>query len=321
EEARASLSSSRLNLPLLLLSFVFLAAILLYSTYSQWQQEQQRFTQEVTLTLDNYVRQAGQLAQACHHTNMMFSRGYREEFSRAIRNEVGATQALWAEMQQAIYNLTGFWVLNAADMTVMAAHGPALHADELQDIRAEVLSLNDQQGAFMLRYGQQAGFYFYNRFEDNDGQPHYFINRRTYSNLAGIIHDGDFGGFEMLLIDTRNDAIIVRHNYYADTRNPPHLQPADQDRILYRLYIPLMHWDVAALPVKRILQPSARDRLLPPLLILLLVSVLTGVLWWVLQRQARRAQRLDAECRDTQRRAVRGLNPTYVAYIPTAASG
>src|SRR5690606_39412400 len=79
--------------------------------------------------------------------------------------------------------------------------------------------------------GQQAGFYFYNRFEDNDGQPHYFINRRTYSNQAGIIHDGDFGGFEMLLIDTRNDAIIVRHNYYADTRNPPHLQPADQDRI------------------------------------------------------------------------------------------
>ncbi|QQD23264.1 EAL domain-containing protein [Venatoribacter cucullus] len=321
EEARASLSSSRLNLPLLLLSFVFLAAILLYSTYSQWQQEQQRFTQEVKLTLDNYVRQAGQLAQAGHHTNMMFSRGYRDEFSRAITNEAGATDALWAEMQQAIYNLTGFWVLNAADMTVMVAHGPALHADELQDIRAEVLSLSDQQGAFMLRYGQQAGFYFYNRFEDNDGQPHYFINRRTYSNQAGIIHDGDFGGFEMLLIDTRNDAIIVRHNYYADTRNPPHLQPADQDRILYRLSIPLMHWDVAALPVKSTLQQMARDRLLPPLLILLLFSVLTGVLWWVLQRQERRAQQLDAERRNTQRRAERALNAINDAYISTDASG
>src|SRR5690606_24439039 len=278
EEARASLSSSRLNLPLLLLSFVFLAAILLYSTYSQWQQEQQRFTQEVKLTLDNYVRQAGQLAQAGYHTNMMFSRGYRDEFSRAIGNEDGATEALWAEMQQAIYNLTGFWVLSADTMTLMATHGSVLHADELQDIRTEIRSISDRQGAFMLRYGQQAGFYFYNRFEDNDGQSHYFINRRTYSNQAGIIHDGDFGGVEMLLIDTRNDAIIVRHNYYADTRNPPHLQPADQDRILYRLSIPLMHWDVAALPVKSTLQQMARDRLLPPLLILLLFSVLTGVL-------------------------------------------
>src|SRR5690606_10168757 len=156
--------------------------------------------------------------------------------------------------------------------------------DELQDIRAEVLSLNDQQGAFMLRYGQQAGFYFYNRFEDNDGQPHYFINRRTYSNLAGIIHDGDFGGLEMLLIDTRNAAIIVRHNDYADTRNTPLLRLADQDRILYRLSIPRMHWDVAALPVTSTLQQMARDRLLPPLLILLLISVLSGVLWWVLER-------------------------------------
>src|SRR5690606_40339092 len=86
-----------------------------------------------------------------------------------------------------------------------------------------------------------------------------------------------------------------------------HLQPADQDRILYRLSIPLMHWDVAALPVKSTLQQMARDRLLPPLLILLLFSVLTGVLWWVLQRQERRAQQLDAERRNTQRRAERAL--------------
>src|SRR5690606_32399362 len=123
EEARASLSSSRLNLPLLLLSFAFLAAIPPYSTSSQWQQEQQPFTQDVALTLDKHVRLAGQLAQAGHHTYMMFRRGYRDECSRAIAHEAGATDALWAVMEQAIDNLTGFWLLNAADMTVMVALG------------------------------------------------------------------------------------------------------------------------------------------------------------------------------------------------------
>src|SRR5690606_32048562 len=55
--------------------------------------------------------------------------------------------------------------------------------------------------------------------------------------------------------------------------------------------------------------------------ILLLFSVLTGVLWWVLQRQERRAQQLDAERRNTQRRAERALNAINDAYISTDASG
>ena len=319
-QKEADLRSSRINVALLLLSFVFLTAILSVNGVRQWQQDHQRFIREVEVTLENYVQQSGLLAQAGFHTNVMFSRGYLPLFERTIEGDSAARDALWQEMQQAIFNLTGYAVLDADGRTLFQG-GQSLHNDELTDIWVNILSLDEQNGVFTLRYGAAGGFYFYNRFTDSQGNIRYYVSRRSYSKLSSIIYEGGFPGFEMLLIDTRTNTIAMREDYYADSANQPRLQPSDAENILYRTRIPFTHWDVIALPVSPPLPLVIWERARNPVQVLLVFMLLSSVLWWLLRRQEKQAIRLDRQRRVSEQRADRALSAIDDAYISTDALG
>lgn len=311
-----TLRSSRINLPLLLLSFVFLTSILAFNGVGQWRQEQQRFANEVKLTLENYAQQSGLLAQAGYHTNVMFSRGYRKLIEQSIGGDSNARQALWQEMQQAIFNLTGYAMLDDQGNALLY-DGPLLNSAELTDIWVNILSLDDDQGIFTLRYGAQGGFYFYNRFSDSQGNIRYYVSRRAYSKLSSIIYDGDFPGFEMILIDTRTNTIGMRENYYADSANQPPLRADDEQAVVHRVRIPFTHWDVIALPVHTNSYDIVWNRIRTPLQVLLVFIALSSILWWLLRKQERQAHRLEQQRRVSEQRADRALNAIDDAYIST----
>ena len=312
--------STLMNVPLFLLSFVFLALVLAGNVYRQWHNDQLAFNKEVALTLENYVQQSGLLAQAGLAANTMFSRAFAPLLEQSAKGDASARDQLWAEMQKSFFNLTGF-VLFDANGRYLTHRGTALHADETRDIYANSLSIGGNQGMFSLRYGSKGGYYFFTRFQGPGGETYLFVSRRSYSKLSSIIYNGNFPGFEMLLLDTRDNSIGIREHYYADSSHQPKLSKTEEQQILYRTNIPFTHWDVIALPVEKDVQAQLWSRIHPPLVVLATFSILAGILWVFLRRQERRAAELEIIRRQTEQRADRVLMSIDDALISTDAFG
>ena len=312
--------STLINFPLFLLSFVFLALVLAGNGYRQWHHDQQAFSKEVALTLENYVQQSGLLAQAGLAANTMFSHGYAALLEQSASGNETAAVRLWQEMKQSFFNLTGF-VLFDDDGHYLMHQGAPLHADETRDIYTNIQSLGGEKGMFSLRYGGKGGYYFYTRFQAPSGHHYMFVSRRSYSKLSSIIYNGEFPGFEMLLLDTRDNSIGIREHYYADSSHQPRLTKTEEQQILYRTNIPFTHWDVIALPVAKDARAQLWSRIHPPLVVLATFSVLAGILWIFLRRQERRAAELEIIRRQTEQRADRVLMSIDDALISTDAFG
>src|SRR5690606_2229885 len=163
-------------------SFIFLSAVLVTQGVNQWQQEQQRFKQDIKTNLDNYAQQSKLLAAASFRTNVMFSRGNKQLLEEAIQGAPNSKTKLWYELQQAIFNLTGYMILSAKGEFI-SQDGGLLNEQEPNDVWSSILSQNEQQKTFTLRYGNHGGFYFYNTFYTSQGELYCFITRRSYSEL------------------------------------------------------------------------------------------------------------------------------------------
>src|SRR5690554_3686296 len=62
-------SSTKVHIPALLLSTLFLVVLLAHNTFQNWKEEVQRQHQEAQQTTDNFVQQSTLLAQASYRTN------------------------------------------------------------------------------------------------------------------------------------------------------------------------------------------------------------------------------------------------------------
>ena len=315
-----ALRSTRLNLPLFVLSFLFLTLVLAYNSYRQYQQDQEQLSNEVRLTLDNYAQQSGLLAQAAFSANSMFCRGYSDLLEAAVSGDAATREQLWAETRHSFFNITGL-TLFSADGSLLLQQGPALHSHEMADIQANITASDSPQGMFSLRYGGKGGYYFYTRFTTSGGRHYTFVSRRSYSKLSQIIYNGRFPGFEMLLLDNRDNSIGIREFYYADSASQPPLSDAEAAAILYRTNIPFTHWDVIALPVVTDYPALLWQRLQNPLSVLSTFALLSGILWIFLRRQEKQALRLDASRRQSEQRADRVLMSIDDALISTDALG
>ncbi|MAK89890.1 MAG: hypothetical protein CMI13_01450 [Oleibacter sp.] len=312
--------SGLLNIPLFVLSFLMLSAVLGWTSWQSYQQERMMHTSEVRQTLTNYAQQAGQLAQAGISANITFVKAYKEQFVQAAAGSQQARDQLWAEMQQPIFSISGF-ILFDSDGNYLFQRGDSLSVNEVADIYVNLTLSDDQHGLFQLRYGVKGGFYAFTRFTASNGKSYVLISRREYGQLSQIIYDGHFPGFEMLLIDNRTESISIRAQYFADSENQPPLTSAESNAFIFRTHIPHTHWDVAALPVKDSTNPGITERLLSPLLILGTFAILTVILWLVMSRQQRKAKMIQASQRQTEQRADRVLASIDDALISTNSQG
>ena len=315
-----ALRTGLLNIPLFVLSFLFLALVLGYNTWNQYRQDQELLMNEVRLTLDNYAQQSGLLAQAAFSANRMFTSGHSDLLQAAANGTEADHNRLWQTLKQSIFNITGSVLLNSSGDIILQL-GPALHSREASDIGDNILQQGGEQGTFTLRYGGKGGFYFYSRFTAASGQEYLFVTRRSYSKLSQIIYKGRFPGFEMLLLDTRDNSISMREFYYADSASQPPLTAAEAAQVLYRTNIPLTHWDVIALPVDNSPRPGLLQRLQNPLIVLITFALLSAVLLLFLRRQEVHARQLENIRRQTEQRADRVLMSIDDALISTDPLG
>lgn len=313
------LKSTRLNIPVFVLSFLFLLLVLAFNSWQQYRHEQDALNNEVRLTLDNYTQQSGLLAHAGFSANSMFCRGYAALLESAITGDDETRARLWQEMKVSFFNITGF-TLFSNDGELLLQHGAPLSNWENADIFTNVVNASHDSGLFSLRYGGQGGFYFFTRFTAPSGKLYVFVSRRAYSKLSEIIYNGKFPGFEMLLLDTRDNTIAMREHYYADSESQPPLTAEEEQQILYRANIPFTYLDVIALPVSQPLS-NLWQRLRNPLSVLAIFVVLTTILWQFLRRQEQQAQLLESVRRKAEQRADRVLMSVDDALISTDAAG
>ena len=66
-------------------------------------------------------------------------------------------------------------------------------------------------------YGNQGGFIFITVLSARQVKT-FLVVRRAFDKLSGIIYEGRFNGFEMLLIDTRTDTVSMRENFFYQFR-------------------------------------------------------------------------------------------------------
>ncbi|WP_430460203.1 sensor domain-containing protein [Thalassolituus sp. LLYu03] len=317
--AAEALKPSRLNLPLFALSFLFLGLVLLFNGWQQYRHEQEALANEVRLTLDNYAQQSGLLAHAGFAANAMFAHAYAPLLEDAVNGDDLLRTRLWAEMRVSFFNITGY-SLYSDDGELLLQEGAPLSGWESADIFTHLMANNAEAGTFLLRYGGKGGFYFFTRFEGPSGKRYAFITRRAYSKLSEIIYNGQFPGFEMLLLDTRDNSIAMREHYFAESSSQPPFTADEEARLLYRVNIPFTHWDVIALPVDQHLN-NLWSRLRNPLTVLLTFTALAAILWHFLRRQEHQLQMQESVRRKAEQRADRVLMSIDDALISTDAAG
>lgn len=308
------------NITALLLGFVFLLIILFFDSIRHWQQQQHEFTNEIDQTLHNFAHQSQLLAQAGFRTNVVFTRGYRDLISNAIAGNAVSQQQLWNELQYAIFNLTGA-AFYSAQGEVKLSYGTSFNDLEERDIWQNILDFDQPQQVFSLRYGQHGGYYVYNSFYDSHGNLYYFVVRRTYSDLSQIIYNGGFSGFELLLIDNRDNSISIREGYFANSSSQPVLSDHEQQSILQRINLPYTRWDLAAIALPTPLYLNLWHIVWQPLLVLLIFMAFAGLFAWRAQvhhAQALLSKRTQLEA---QERASRLLNIIKDAFITTDPLG
>lgn len=313
-------SRTRLNLSLFLLSFVFLVFVLFHNAYQQWQQDQARFTETVTTTVKNYSEQVNLLAQAGLHANQTFARTHAERLGRYLAApDAEVDEQLWQDMTSAFFNLTGFFIYSP-NGELLNHHGQLLNAAEPAAIGHEILSQGPDGGIFSLRYGSRGGYYIYTSFQLRQ-QRYVLVIRRSYSKMSAIVYQGNFPGFEMAIIDRRNNRISMREFYYANSDSAPELLPQEQQNIITRQALAHTPWDVIALPEQQEQNERLWNRLKQPALVLLIFSVLALVLWFYLRGNERKARRLENIRRETEKRADKALLSIDEALISTDEKG
>lgn len=307
---------SRTNISALLLSFIFLLIILIINGIYQWRQQQAEFLADVDQTINNFAHQSQLLAQASYRTNVLFVRGNKALIERAVQEHSQSQQQLWNELQYSIFNLTGAAVFSAQGEQLLS-FGETFNNYETEDIWQNILDFDEPQQAFALRYGDKGGFYIYTSFYNSQNELWYLVVRRSYSDLSQIIYNGDFAGYELLFLDARKNSVIIREQYFANTRHQLPLSEAEQQAIIQRVSFPHTHWDLAAL-----LKPAPFLALLwkllwQPLLVLSTFSILAGLFAWRAQTNRLQAQRLKQAEHEAQQRASQLLNVIKDAYITT----
>ncbi|MFY9180622.1 MAG: PAS domain S-box protein, partial [Venatoribacter sp.] len=320
ETNEQKVDSSNINLPLLFLGFLFLVVILLFNGINQWRSEKQLFKQDIVRSLDDFSRQSGLLAQASYHTNLIFVRSHIELLSNAINDPKQYSEHLWTEANLAIFNLTGLVLLNEYGRSVHR-QGPDLNRDEVDDIWQNIKSFGSESGMFILRYGKDGGFYFFNRYQAANGKLFYFVSRRSYSALSSIIFENKFQGFEVILIDTRYNSIMMREGYYADSSSQPLVDDRMRHRVLYQAQIPQTYLAVAAIPKPVNLISELWRYLRQPVLIICVFIVLSSSLLWMLRRQEMTAQQHMRRRHLIEQRANKALNAIDDAFISTDSLG
>lgn len=312
------LNSTKIHIPALLLSTLFLVALLAYNTTQNWQLEQQRLVQEAQQTIENYVQQSTLLAQASYRTNSMVTNSNNSLIEQAMRSSNSRLQ-LNNTIKSSIFNYTGYFVFNNQG-DLLLQDGPVLSADEANDIWLNIHNNKIREGLFTLRYADDmGGFYLYNRFDTSQHKNLYFVSRRSYSSLSSIIYKGDFNHFELLLIDNRVQGISMRKGIYAESNNQPPLTLETQEQFIYRAPIPLTHWDIAAIPREK---PLATWLLIKqPFYILLAYLVLNIFFWTLLHYQRKKTLFFREKHDENEHFSNQVLNSISDALIATDTEG
>ncbi|WP_370292135.1 EAL domain-containing protein [Thalassolituus sp.] len=314
------LSPGKANLALFVLSFLFLAVVLGFNSWQAWQDNRVVYNNEVHRTLETYSMQAGLIVRAGLHANQMFTRSYGDLLVRYAETPRQVDEArLWEHVSTAIFNATGFFVYTS-DGDFIRSFGPQLSDRELTDISDNLVSSGLDRSVFSLRYGHQGGYYVGTRFSTPTG--HYIlVTRRAYSHLSDIIYRGNFPGFEMILIDRRDDRVFIREQYYADSGKQPQLQADEKQALIYRASINDSFWDVVAVPLKNYHRDQLISAVQSPAIFLLVFGLMLLALYRFLRHQDVAVEKLNQERIDTQRRADRVLRSIDEALISTDAMG
>lgn len=283
-DSKDFLNSTKIHIPALLLSTLFLVALLVHNSLQSWQIEQQRIQQEAQQTIESYVQQSTLLAQASYRTNSMVTSSNKALIEQALSHS-RAQEQLKENVKSSIFNYTGYFIFDNKGKLLLQ-DGHALDANETNDLWANISTNNLREGLFFLRYNDDGGFYFYTRFNTPKHDHLYFVSRRAYSNLSNIIHTNDFNHFELLLIDNKTQSVSMRKNTYFNSQQSPKLTEQEKERLIYRAPILLTHWDVAALATEK---PQATWLLVrQPLSILAVYLVLNLIFWALLHMQRKR---------------------------------
>ncbi|WP_420589663.1 EAL and GGDEF domain-containing protein [Bacterioplanoides sp.] len=313
-------SSGRLNFLLFLLSSGFLVVVLLHNAYSQWQEEQQRFADSLTQTVNNYADQAGLLAQAGLHANKVFTNSHTQQLSAFInKSDPENDELLWQDMLSAFFNITGFFVYSD-DGQYQRHYGQLLDRQEISEISKRTQPETGPSGVFSLRYGSRGGYYIFTSFE-MDGQNYKLVIRRSYSKLSNIVFQGNFPGFELAIIERISEQISIREFYYADSDAQPDLRADEKQRILARAELAYTPWDIIALPEQQQRQAILWQYLSQPLLTLAIFATLAFLLWSYLRRTEEKSLQLESIRRETERRADKALMSIDEALISTDEYG
>lgn len=311
------LNSTKIHIPALLLSTLFLAALLVHYTLQSWQFERQRIQQEAQQTIENYVQQSTLLAQASYRTNSMVTSSNNSLIAQALASPNHQLQ-LNKNIESSIFNYTGYFVFNNHG-DLLINDGNALSPNEAKDVWKNIHNNKIREGLFTLRYPENGGFYFYNRFSTAEQNSLYFVSRRSYSSLSNIIYASDFNNFELLLIDNRVQGISMRKGVYAESNNQTPLTADELDNLIYREPIPLTHWDVAAISVK---QPQATWLLIKqPIYILVIYVILNIFFWTLLHLQRKRTLFFREKHSEQEHFSKQVLNSISDALIATDKNG
>ncbi|MEK9765947.1 MAG: PAS domain S-box protein, partial [Thalassolituus sp.] len=310
----------RTSLPLFVFSFLFLSVVLGFHTWQQWQTQKYIYRTDVERTLEHYTKQSTLILRAGLHANQIFTRSYGNLLEAYARTPETIDEArLWEHVNAAIFNGTGFFIADGS-ANILNHYGPLLSDRELGDITTQLRSQGMDSAIFSLRYSHQGGYYVGTRFNADSG-PMIFVTRRAYSNLSDIIYRGGFNGYEMMVIDRRSSAIVIREQYYADSTNPIHITPEEERSILYQISIPQSPWDVVAIPVSDFWQQQAYSNIRAPLIFLLVFVGIQIILWRYLTIHERQVRALRIANSKTEQRADKVLKSFDEAFISPDAWG
>ncbi len=310
-------SSTKVHIPALLLSTLFLVVLLAHNTFQNWKEEVQRQHQEAQQTTDNFVQQSTLLAQASYRTNRIVTVNNNTLIQQSIEDP-SSLEELTHVIKNSIFNYTGFFIFSSHG-DVLLTNGGDIAATETTNIWTNISSSNAREGLFLLRYADTGGFYFYTRFSTPNYDNLYFVSRRAFSSLSSIIYKGDFHSYELLLIDNRDQSISMRKGHYIESNNQPPLSEHDLERLIYRTPIPTTFWDVAAVSLDN---PQKIWPLIKQPTYVLATYFIINILFWSLFHYQRKKTRFFRKKQSLQAHfANQVLNSSRDIIIATDANG
>ena len=190
--------------PVVLLCLSFLILVLIAGGVRQYQVFEEKFHEDIRLSIDDYAAKVELTAQAVIKINDLFSASngrFLIEAKQPLSTQ--RTQEIKKQMEKVFFNFNGYYLLDQAG-EIYQSNAAVLDINENSQIEKAVQSSLGKESIFAYHFGKEGAFYIVTPWTYKNESGH-FVIRRPFAVFSKVISQGKFSGFEMALLNIDND--------------------------------------------------------------------------------------------------------------------